>query len=57
MVMQQKTHQAVQFEITEQTRESISNWIEYAELCMLIICSKVDSGHLLISQPDNTPGL
>ncbi len=34
MVMQQKTHQAVQFEITEQTRESISNWIEYAELGM-----------------------
>ena len=34
MVMQQKTHQAVQFEITEQTRESISNWIEHVELGM-----------------------
>jgi integrase len=34
MIMQQKTHQAVQFEITEQTRESISNWIEHAELGM-----------------------
>jgi integrase len=34
MVMQQKTHQAVQFEITEQTRESISNWIEHAGLGM-----------------------
>ncbi len=32
MVMQQKTHQAVRFEIMEQTRDSISNWIEYAEL-------------------------
>jgi len=32
MVMQQKTHQAVRFEITDQTRDSISNWIEYAEL-------------------------
>ena len=32
MVMQQKTHQAVRFEITEQTRESISKWIDYAEL-------------------------
>jgi integrase len=32
MIMQQKTHQAVKFEITEQTRDSISNWIEYAEL-------------------------
>jgi len=30
--MQQKTHQAVRFEITEQTRDSISRWIEYAEL-------------------------
>jgi len=32
MVMQQKTGQSVQFEITEQTRESISNWIIHAEL-------------------------
>jgi integrase len=32
MVMQQKTGQPVQFEITEQTRESISNWINHAEL-------------------------
>ena len=30
--MQQKTGQPVQFEITEQTRESISNWITHAEL-------------------------
>jgi len=32
MVMQQKTRQPVKFEITAQTRESISNWINYAEL-------------------------
>ena len=32
MVMQQKTQQPVQFEITEQTREAISNWINYAGL-------------------------
>ena len=32
MVMQQKTQQPVQFEITEQTREAISNWINYADL-------------------------
>ena len=32
MVIQQKTGQPVQFEITEQTRNSISNWINYAEL-------------------------
>ena len=31
-IMQQKIHQPVQFEITEQTRESISQWIEQARL-------------------------
>jgi len=30
--MQQKTHQPVQFEITEKTREAISNWIKNAKL-------------------------
>ncbi len=34
IVMQQKTGQVVQFEITEQTRESISSWIEHAKLGM-----------------------
>jgi len=32
MVMQQKTQQPVQFEITEQTRESLSKWIDSREL-------------------------
>ena len=32
MVMQQKTHQPVQFEITEQTRESVSKLISHASL-------------------------
>ena len=32
MVMQQKTGLPVQFEITEQTRDSIGNWINSAEL-------------------------
>jgi integrase len=32
IVMQQKTHRPVQFEITEQTRTSISAWIEKAHL-------------------------
>ena len=32
MVQQQKTGRAVQFEITEQTREAISAWIEKAKL-------------------------
>ena len=32
MVMQQKTSQPVQFEITEHTRRAISNWIELKQL-------------------------
>ncbi len=32
MVMQQKTHQPVQFEITVQTREALSCWINMKEL-------------------------
>ena len=30
IVMQQKTHRPVQFEITEQTRESVAEWIRYS---------------------------
>jgi integrase len=32
MVMQRKTHRPVQFEITEQTRQSVATWIEKAQL-------------------------
>ena len=32
MVMQQKTHRLVQFEITEQTRQSVATWIDNANL-------------------------
>ena len=32
MVMQQKTRQPVQFEITEQTRDAVSKWIDFAKL-------------------------
>ena len=32
MIMQQKTHQPVQFEITHQTRDSIKEWIDQARL-------------------------
>ncbi|WP_347989936.1 tyrosine-type recombinase/integrase [Methylomonas sp. AM2-LC] len=32
MIMQQKTHRPVQFEITEQTRDSLANWINHAQL-------------------------
>jgi integrase len=32
MIIQQKTQQPVQFEITEQTRDSLTRWIEHANL-------------------------
>lgn len=32
IIMQQKTKQPVQFEITEQTRDAISNWVTHANL-------------------------
>ena len=32
IVIQQKTHNPVQFEITQETREAVSNWIEFAKL-------------------------
>ena len=32
MIIQQKTHNPVQFEITQQTREAVSNWIEFSKL-------------------------
>lgn len=32
-VMQQKTQQPVQFEITEQTRDTVSQWIKQATTC------------------------
>ncbi|MES2535630.1 MAG: tyrosine-type recombinase/integrase [Pseudomonadota bacterium] len=32
MVMQHKTHRPVQFEITEQTRQSVAAWVEKAQL-------------------------
>jgi len=32
MILQKKTNRAVQFEITEQARKAISNWIEFAQL-------------------------
>jgi integrase len=32
MIMQQKTHQPVQFEITDHTRSAVSTWIKEAQL-------------------------
>ncbi len=49
MVMQQKTGQPVQFEITEQTRQAASDWIQRANLC--------SSDHLFPSRLHRSPHL
>nr|WP_292430560.1 tyrosine-type recombinase/integrase [Methylobacter sp.] len=53
IVMQQKTHRPVQFEITEQTRDSLENWINHAKLKpeQYLFPSRVhDSPHLSTRQ-------
>lgn len=49
IVMQQKTHRPVQFEITEQTRTSVAAWIEQAHLA--------PSQHLFPSRVTTSPYL
>ncbi len=51
MIMQQKTHQPVQFEITEQTRDAVSNWIKQANLTSMITCLKAGTKTLHTYQP------
>ncbi len=53
MVMQQKTHQPVQFEITEQTRDALSCWIDEKQLQpddYLFKSRFVDSPHISTRQ-------
>ena len=53
MIMQQKTHQPVQFETTEQTREAIANWIDCEDInsCDYLFKSRIhDSPHLSTRQ-------
>ncbi len=53
MVMQQKTHQPVQFEITEQTRDALSCWINEKQLQpddYLFKSRFVDSPHISTRQ-------
>jgi integrase len=56
-VMQQKTHQRVQFEITEDTREAVASWIEKARLrpTDYLFASRVRGSHLT-SRPGSTHG-
>jgi len=51
MVLQQKTQQPVQFEITEQTREALANWIAP----QTTTCSRVVSIAHIIFPPDSMP--
>ena len=53
IIIQQKTHNPVQFEITQQTREAVSNWIEFAQLSNndFLFKSRIkDSEHLSTRQ-------
>lgn len=53
IVMQQKTQRPVQFEITEQTRQSVLNWIDHRKLtsCQHLFPSRViGTGHLSTRQ-------
>jgi len=54
MVMQQKTQRPVQFEITEQTRESLLAWIRVPIVAQTITCSRVASTDRLICLRDST---
>ena len=53
IIMQQKTHRPVQFEITEQTRDSLEAWINQAKHNLINIFSKVGFIVRLIYQLGN----
>jgi len=53
MIMQQKTQQPVQFEITEQTRTSTLEWIKKAKLKNVDYLFPSRIHNSLISLPDN----
>jgi integrase len=53
IVLQQKTHRPVQFEITEQTRQSVLGWIDHRKLTSsqhLFPSRVIDTGHLSTRQ-------
>jgi hypothetical protein len=53
MVMQQKTHRPVQFELTEQTRDAVASWITKAELVQNNTFFQVDRKNLRTSRRGN----
>ncbi|MDR6918930.1 hypothetical protein J2X66_005835 [Pseudomonas sp. 3296] len=54
IVMQQKTHHPVQFEITEQTRTVLEVWMHQATCAVRISCFRPGCMTLTISPPDST---
>lgn len=56
-VMQQKTSRPVQFEITQSTRDAISEWIKVPNLARTTTCSPAAFMSHPISEPANTPAL
>jgi hypothetical protein len=55
-IMQQKTQRSVQFEITQQTRESLEAWIEARGLRRPIFCSRAGCMGHRIYRRSNMPG-
>jgi len=55
IVLQQKTQRRVQFEITEQTRIAVSDWIARASLQSDSFLFRADCMTLCTCQRDNTP--
>lgn len=53
--MHQKTSRPVQFKITEQTRNSVAQWIDHEHLGSDSYFSQVAFMILRISPPDNMP--
>ncbi|CAB3809448.1 hypothetical protein LMG28614_07035 [Paraburkholderia ultramafica] len=56
MIMQQKTQRPVQFEITEQTRESVAAWIRHAACTQPTSCSRAEFTTLRTCRHGNMPG-
>lgn len=54
IIMQQKTQRPVQFEITEQTREAVTGWIQHARLKPMTSFSRAECAHRPTSRHGNT---
>ncbi len=55
IILQQMSQRPAQFELTDQTRESVSRWVEYAGLDTGDHLSRAESGVLTTSRPGSMP--